>query len=63
MNKYETMWDNTKSQLVALEEHYEKLRLYYARNGQPTFATAFKDRADGIAEAIMYMDLAEQDQE
>ena len=37
------------------------MRLSYARKGQPTLASHFKERGDGIAEAIMYMDLAEDD--
>lgn len=61
--KYSKMWEETKTQLMALETHYQKLRQHYAQKGQPTFAAAFKERSDGVAEAIMYMDLAEQDQE
>lgn len=63
MKNYETMWSETKAQLMALETHYQKMRLLYGQKRQPTMAAAFKERSDGVAEAIMYMDLAEQAQE
>ena len=61
MANYERMWNSLKKELQQLEEHYSDMRLYYARKGQPTFAIRFKERGDGVAEAIMYMDLAEDD--
>lgn len=60
MPNYERMWNSLKKELQQLEEHYSDMRLHYARKGQPTLATHFKERGDGVAEAIMYMDLAEQ---
>lgn len=62
MANYERMWNNLKRELQQLEEHYSDMRLSYARKGQPTLATHFKERGDGVAEAIMYMDLAEDDE-
>lgn len=61
MANYERMWNSLKQELQQLEEHYSDMRLYYAMKGQPTLAAHFKERGDGVAEAIMYMDLAEQD--
>ena len=61
MADYEKMWNNLKRELKQLEEHYSDMRLNYAQKGQPTLAAQFKERGDGVAEAIMYMDLAEQD--
>lgn len=61
MANYERMWNSLKKELQQLEEHYSDMRLNYARKGQPTLAAHFKERGDGVAEAIMYMDLAEQD--
>lgn len=61
MANYERMWNSLKRELKQLEEHYSDMRLYYAQKGQPTLATHFKERGDGVAEAIMYMDLAEDD--
>lgn len=52
-----------KKELQQLEEHYSDMRLNYAQKGQPTLAAHFKERGDGVAEAIMYMDLAENDME
>lgn len=54
MANYERMWNSLKRELQQLEEHYSDMRLNY-----PTLATYFKERGDGVAEAIMYMDLAE----
>lgn len=59
MANYERMWNNLKRELKQLEEHYSDMRLEYAREAQPTIAMRFKERGDGVAEAIMYMDLAE----
>lgn len=59
MANYERMWNNLKQELQHLEEHYSDMRLEYAREAQPTMARFFKERGDGVAEAIMYMDLAE----
>ena len=53
MANYERMWNSLKKELQQLEEHYSDMRLYYARKGQPTFAMRFKERGDGVAEAIM----------
>ena len=61
MANYERMWNSLKKELKHLEEHYSDMRLNYAQKGQPTLATHFKERGDGVAEAIMYMDLAEDD--
>lgn len=61
MANYERMWGSLKRELQQLEEHYSDMRLNYAQKGQPTLAAQFKERGDGVAEAIMYMDLAEQD--
>ena len=61
MANYERMWNSLKRELQQLEEHYSDMRLNYARKGQPTLAARFKERGDGVAEAILYMDLAEQD--
>ena len=61
MANYERMWNSLKRELQRLEEHYIDMRLNYAQKGQPTLAAQFKERGDGVAEAIMYMDLAEQD--
>ena len=61
MADYEKMWNDLKRELKQLEEHYSDMRLNYAQKGQPTLAAQFKERGDGVAEAIMYMDLAEQD--
>lgn len=61
MANYERMWNSLKRELQQLEEHYSDMRLNYAQKGQPTLATQFKERGDGVAEAIMYMDLTEQD--
>ena len=61
MADYERMWNSLKRELQHLEEHYSYMRLNYAQKGQPTLAAQFKERGDGVAEAIMYMDLAEQD--
>lgn len=61
MANYERMWKSLKQELQQLEEHYSDMRLNYAQKGQPTLAAQFKERGDGVAEAIMYMDLAEQD--
>lgn len=63
MANYERMWKRLKRELQQLEEHYSDMRLYYARKSQPTLATHFKERGDGVAEAIMYMDLAEDEYE
>lgn len=54
MADYERMWNSLKKELQQLEEHYSDMRLNY-----PTLAAQFKERGDGVAEAIMYMDLAE----
>lgn len=62
MANYERMWNSLKRELQQLEEHYRDMRLYYARKGQPTLASHFKERGDGVAEAIMYMDLEENDE-
>lgn len=62
MANHERMWNSLKRELQQLEEHYSDMRLYYARKGQPTLASHFKERGDGVAEAIMYMDLAEDDE-
>lgn len=62
MANYERMWNNLKRELKQLEEHYSDMRLEYAREAQPTIAMRFKERGDGVAEAIMYMDLAEQNE-
>lgn len=62
MANYERMWNRLKKELQQLEEHYSDMRLYYARKGQPTLAAYFKERGDGVAEAIMYIDLAEDDE-
>ena len=61
MANYERMWNSLKRELQQLEEHYSDMRWNYAQKGQPTLAAQFKERGDGVAEAIMYMDLAEQD--
>jgi len=61
MPNYENMWNSLKRELQMLEEHYSDMRTKYARQGQPTMAAHFKERGDGVAEAIMYMDLAEDD--
>ena len=61
MVNYERMWNSLKKELQQLEEHYSDMRLNYAQKGRPTFAMRFKERGDGVAEAIMYMDLAEDD--
>lgn len=61
MTNYERMWKSLKRELQQLEEHYSDMRLNYAQKGQPTLAAQFKERGDGVAESIMYMDLAEQD--
>ncbi len=61
MANYERMWNRLKKELQQLEEHYSDMRLNYAMKGQPTLAMHFKERGDGVAEAIMYMDLAEDD--
>lgn len=61
MANYERMWNSLKKELQQLEEHYSDIRLYYAMKGQPTLAADFKERGDGVAEAILYMDLAEDD--
>lgn len=61
MPNYERMWNSLKRELQQLEEHYSDIRLYYAMKGQPTLAANFKERGDGVAEAILYMDLAEDD--
>ena len=61
MASYERMWNSLKRELQQLEEHYSDMRQDYARKGRPTLATKFKERGDGVAEAIMYMDLAEDD--
>lgn len=61
MANYERMWNNLKRELKQLEEHYSDMRLYYAQKGQPALAAHFKERGDGVAEAIMYMELAEDD--
>lgn len=61
MANYERMWKSLKRELQQLEEHYSDMSLNYARKVQPTLATHFKERGDGVAEAIMYMDLAEDD--
>lgn len=62
MANYERMWNSLRRELKQLEEHYSDMRLNYAMKGQPTFASHFKERGDGVAEAIMYMDLAEDDE-
>lgn len=62
MANYERMWNGLKRELKQLERHYSDMRLYYAQKGQPTLATHFKERGDGVAEAIMYMDLAKDDE-
>ena len=59
MPNYERMWNSLKRELQKLEAHYNDMRLEYAREAQPTIAMRFKERGDGVAEAIMYMDLAE----
>lgn len=61
MPNYENMWNNLKRELQILEAHYSDMRTEYAREAQPTMAAFFKERGDGVAEAIMYMDLAEDD--
>ena len=61
MPNYKRMWNSLKRELQQLEEHYSDMRLNYAQKGQPTLAAHFKERGDGVAEAIMYMDLAEDD--
>lgn len=61
MPNYERMWNSLKRELQQLEEHYSDIRLNYAQKGQPTLAAQFKERGDGVAEAILFMDLAEQD--
>ena len=61
MANYERMWNSLKRELQQLEEHYSDIRLNYAQKGQPTLAAQFKERGDGVAEAILFMDLAEQD--
>lgn len=61
MANYERMWNSLKKELQQLEEHYNNMRLEYAREAQPTIAMRFKERGDGVAEAIMYMDLLEND--
>lgn len=61
MANYERMWNSLKKELKQLEGHYSDIRLYYAMNGYPTLAAKFKERGDGVAEAILYMDLAEDD--
>lgn len=61
MANYERMWNSLKRELQQLEEHYSDMRLNYAQKGQPTLAAHFKERGDGVAETIMYMDLAEDD--
>ena len=61
MANYERMWNSLKKELQQLEEHYSDMRLNYAQKGQPTLAAQFKERGDGVAEAILFMDLAEQD--
>lgn len=60
MPNYERMWKSLKRELQQLEEHYSDMRLNYAQKGQPTLAAQFKERGDGVAVAIMYMDLAEE---
>lgn len=60
---YEKMWHELKRELEDLETHYAKLRLYHARQGHPTTATKFKERGDGVGEALMYMELAEDSPE
>lgn len=62
MANYERMWKSLKRELQQLEEHYSDMRLNYAQKGQPTLAAQFKERGDGVAEAIMYMDLAEDNE-
>ena len=62
MENYEKMWKETKKALEDLESHYAKLRQHYAKQDRPTFATAFKERGDGVGEAIMYMELAEENE-
>lgn len=62
MANYERMWNSLKKELQQLEKHYNDMRLEYAREAQPTIAAHFKERRDGVAEAIMYMDLAEDDE-
>ena len=62
MEKYEKMWKETKKALEDLETHYAKLRQHYAKQGRPTLAATFKERGDGVGEAIMYMELAEEDE-
>lgn len=59
MANYERMWNSLKKELQQLEKHYIDIRLYYAMKGRPTIAANFKERGDGVAEAILYMDLAE----
>ena len=61
MANYERMWNSLKRELQHLEKHYIDIHLYYAMKGQPTIAANFKERVEGVAEAIMYMDLAEND--
>lgn len=61
MANYKRMWNSLKRELKQLEEHYSDMHLYYAQKGHPTLATHFKERGDGVAEAIMYMDLSEED--
>ena len=63
MANYERMWNSLKQELKRLEEHYSNMRLNYAQKGQPTLAAQFKERGDGVAEAILYMGLAENDME
>ena len=55
------MLNRLKRELQQLEEHYSDMRLNYAQKGQPTLSAHFKERGDGVAEAIMYMELAEDD--
>ena len=62
MANYERMWNRLKRELQQLEEHYSDMCLYHARKGRPALAAHFKERGDGVAEAIMYMDLAEDDE-
>lgn len=61
MPNYENMWNSLKKELQRLEEHYSNMRSKYAQQGFPMMAARFKERGDGIAEAIMYMDLAGDD--
>lgn len=60
---YEKMWYELKRQLEDLEAHYANCRLHHACQNQPITATKFKERGDGVGEALMYMEFAESSPE